>query len=360
MSDEIKTVPEEEAEEAFRTDEIYSYHARKIGHSHHRHSRGKKAVKAAVITLAALPFVLAAAGLILFFHYYNLMDIKSIPSADKKIDYSDVNVTFSDTELSEIPEGTVEVPDGGAYSQKNVTNILLIGTDERTDYFDYRCRADSMMILSLNRKTDEVKLISLERGMLVSIPGRKPDILTHTFRYGGAALLIQTVESHFKIHIDNYVRINFFMFKKLIDEIGGVDVSISQKEADAMNALHKYSPVTEGMNHMDGATALSFSRLRRIDSDWRRIERQRKVIAAIKTKMKGKSVFELSGIADNCLPYVQTDLSSGQFASLLIKMPDFASGNFAEMTIPAKGTYRGLGNVNFAENSRILKEYIYG
>ena len=59
MSDEIKTVPEEEAEEAFRTDEIYSYHARKIGHSHHRHSRGKKAVKAAVITLAALPFVLA-------------------------------------------------------------------------------------------------------------------------------------------------------------------------------------------------------------------------------------------------------------------------------------------------------------
>lgn len=216
-----------------------------------------------------------------------------------------------------------------------------------------------MMILSLNENTNEVKLISLERGMLVQIPGRKPDILTHTFRYGGAELLIQTVESHFKIKIDNYVRINFSMFKKLINELGGVDVVLSQKEADSLNAANHYQPVTAGSNHLDGNTALGYSRLRDIDSDWQRIERQRKVIASIKTKMKGKSLFEWSSVAENCLPYVQTDLSSGEFASLLMKMPDLVSGSFEDMTIPAKGTYHGLGNVDFYANSKILRKFIY-
>jgi len=286
------------------------------------------------------------------------MDVRSV--ADIGVSYSDVEVTFTDAEIAEIPEGKVVLPEGEAYSEKEITNILLIGTDERTDYFNYKSRADSMMILSLNEKTDEVKLISLERGMLVQIPGRKPDILTHTFRYGGADLLIQTVESHFKIRIDNYVRINFYMFEKLIDEIGGVDVSISRKEADAINERKKYLPVSEGMNHMDGKTALGFSRLRSIDSDWQRIKRQRKVITAIKVRMKDKSLFEISDIAENCLPYVQTDLSSGEFASLIVKMPGLVNGNFEDMTIPAKGTYQGLGNVDFTSNSRILKEFIYG
>ncbi len=356
--------PEEENQteaenESFRDNEIYTYYGSRRGvhHGHHSRRRKRKRIIIAAVLLS-LPLVLAASVMILFFHYYNLMDIRSV--AETSVSYSDIEVTFTDTELAEVPEGEVVLPDGEIYSEKDVTNILLIGTDERTDYFNFRSRADSMMILSLNRKTNEVKLISLERGMLVQIPGRKPDILTHTFRYGGASLLIQTVETHFKIKIDNYVRINFHMFQKLIDEIGGVDVVISQKEADAINANRNTLHVSEGMNHMDGKTALDFSRLRRIDSDWRRIERQRKVIAAIKTKMKNKSVFELSGAAENCLPYVQTDLSSGEFASLLIKMPDLANGGFEDMTIPAKGTYKGLGNVDFSANSKILREFIYG
>ena len=85
-------------------------------------------------------------------------------------------------ELSEIPSGAVEIEDGEIYSDKDVLNILLIGTDERTKKFSKNARADSIMILSLNRSKKTVKLVSLERGMLVSIPGREDDILTHTFR----------------------------------------------------------------------------------------------------------------------------------------------------------------------------------
>ncbi len=346
-------------DESFRDNKIYTYFGSKRGFSHRRHSRRKRRKRIMIAAvLLSIPLVLIAAVMILFFHYYNLMDIRS--AEEMNVSYSDIEVTFTDAELAEIPIGEVILPDEETWSEKGVTNILLIGTDERTDYFNYKSRADSMMILSLNEDTNEVKLISLERGMLVQIPGRKPDILTHTFRYGGAELLIQTVETHFKVKIDNYVRINFSMFKKLIDELGGVDVVLSQKEADSLNAAKHYQSVKAGSNHLDGKTALGYSRLRDIDSDWRRIERQRKVIASIKTKMKGKSLLELSSVAENCLPYVQTDLSSGEFASLLIKMPDLVSGSFEDMTIPAKGTYHGLGNVDFSANSRILREFIYG
>ena len=362
MSEE-KTILTEEATKApdaepFRTDEIYTCYGSSRGFSHRRHSRRKKKKFIIIASvLLSIPLVLIAAGLIVFFHYYNLMDIRSLE--DASVSYSNIEVTFTDTELAEVPEGEVILPEKNVYSEKIVTNILLIGTDERTDYFNFRSRADSIMILSLNRSTNEVKLISLERGMLVKIPGREPDILAHTFRYGGAQLLIQTVETHFNIDIDNYVRINFFMFEKLIDEIGGVDVTLSQKEANSLNARQKYLPMTEGLNHMDGKTALGFSRLRRIDDDWRRIERQRKVIAAIKTKMKGKSLFELSSVAENCLPYVQTDLSSGEFASLLLKLPDLANGSFEEMTIPAKGSFKDLGHISYSTNSKVLRKFIY-
>lgn len=351
---------EEDSEtESFRDDEIYTYFGSRRGVSHRHHSRRKRRKRIIIVTvLLSIPLVLITTAMILFFHYYNLMDIRS--TAEMNESYSDIEVTFTDAERAEVPEGEVVLPDGKIYSEKGVTNILLIGTDERTDYFNYKSRADSMMILSLNENTNEVKLTSLERGMLVQIPGRKPDILTHTFRYGGAELLIQTVEMHFKIKIDNYVRINFSMFKKLINELGGVDVVLSQREADSLNAANHYQPVTSGSNHLDGKTALGYSRLRDIDSDWQRIERQRKVIAAIKTKMKGKSLFELSSVTENCLPYVQTDLSSSEFALLLVKMPDLVSGSFEDMTIPANGTYHGLGNVDFSSNSQLLRNFIYG
>ena len=356
IMDEIK---DESENESFRNNKIFTCYGSKrgISHRHHSHRKRRRIIIISAVLLS-IPLVLIAAAMILFFHYYNLMDIRSITQTN--VSYSHVQVSFTDAEHAEVPEGDVELPEGAVYSEKNVTNILLIGTDERTENFSAKSRADSMMILSINKKTNDIKLISLERGMLVQIPGRKPDILTHTFRYGGSELLIQTVETHFKIKIDNYVRINFSMFKKMINELGGVDIVLSQREADSLNEARHYQPVKAGSNHLDGNTALGYSRLRDIDSDWRRIERQRKVIASIKTKMKGKSLFELSNVAEKCLPYVQTDLSSGEFASLLLKMPDLANGGFEDMTIPAQGTYQGLGHVDLSANSRILMKFIYG
>lgn len=295
----------------------------------------------------ALVLTVSVTVISVFFSYYAKI------AADEE-DYGDI-VSFTDADMAEIPEGKVILPEEDIFKDKNVANILLIGTDERTEKFDKYARADSIMILSLNKKTHNVKLVSLERGMTVRIPGRKNDLLTHTFHWGGSKLVVETVRSHFNLDVDRYVRVNFSVFEKLVDEVGGVDVVLTKKEAEA---LTQYG-VVEGKNHLNGSQALAFSRLRSIDSDWKRVGRQRKVIVAIKDNLKGKSFMEIKDIADVCLPYVQTNLTAAEFADLLLNLPSYAKGELDQMTIPQKGTYQGLGNVDFKTNSEILRDFLY-
>ena len=306
-------------------------------------------VLAAVVICIAL-LIGSAFGLL--FHYYSLMD-----TGNNDFDYSKT-ISGSDKRTDEASGNHPDLPEEDVYSDSNIVNILLIGTDERTEEFDPYARADSIMILSLNKKTHSVKLVSLERGMSVSMPDKRYDLLTHTFHYGGEKLVMETVRTHFNLDTEKYVRVNFSVFEKLIDNIGGVDIKLTAQEAESLNKQFSLN-LKEGKNHLDGFSALQFSRLRSIDSDWQRIKRQRKVIASIKSGFKNKSVLELNQILNDCLPYVKTNLTSMEFADLLINMPKYANGDFKEMTLPKKGTYKGLGYVDFEANSRVLREFLY-
>ena len=348
--------PEVPAEEAVPEKQAEAASVRKTARKSRKKTSSRKKGKGLWIALLVVLLVLLAlvGGIIgLFYHYYSLM------AAPEDVSYSD-EVTLTDQDLKEIPDGTVEVPENNIYSDKQVVNILLIGTDERTAKFDKYARADSIMVLSLNKKTHAVKLVSLERGMLVKIPGRKDDILTHTFHYGGANLVIQTVRTHFNLDVDRYIRVNFSVFEKVVDRVGGVDITLNAAEVRALNQSAKMVPkVHEGKNHVNGQQALCYARLRSIDSDWQRIKRQRKVIASIRSNLNKMSVGEMNDMANECLPYVQTNLTSLEFAELLLNLPAYTGGDFDQMTIPEKGTYKGLGQVDFKANSRILREFLY-
>ena len=286
--------------------------------------------KAVYVLLIVVLLLLLAAGTVVgvFYHYYSLMDVGDT----NEDDYSHV-VSITDDELTDLSGANVELPEEDVYSDSNVMNILLIGTDERTEKFDPYARADSIMVLSFDGRTKRMKLVSLERGMLVSIPD-------------------------FNLDAERYIRVNFSVFETLVDQVGGVDVSLSAEEAEALNKLLK-KEITAGVNHLDGYSALHYARLRSIDSDWHRIQRQRNVIASIKSGMKDQSVGELNQLATTCLPYVQTNLTSTEFADLLIHLPQYANGDFSQMTVPQKGTFKGLGNVDFEANSKILRQFIY-
>lgn len=320
----------------------------------------KKVVLIVVCTILFCVVCIVGVAAAIFMHYYSLMDTVS----DNSNSASDYYVSYSD-DMEYTVDSPIELPEDDIYVDKDVENILLIGTDERTAKFNYKARADSMIILSLNHKTGNIKLVSLERGMSVRIPGRADDLLTHTFRYGGADLLLKTIRTHFRVDVDKYVRINFNTFETMINAAGGVDITLSEKEAYGLNTYPNGNTwkldrvVSAGENHFNGFEALQYSRMRWIDSDWRRVERQRKVIIALKDKCSEMSLGELNEFAESCLPLVQTNISSTEMAGLLISLPNFLDADLQQMTIPKKGTYQGLGDVDFNANTKILHEFLY-
>ena len=191
------------------------------------------------------------------------------------------------------------------------------------------------------------------------------DWLTHTFRYGGADLMMREIQECFRIKIDRYIRVNMKTFIDGINVIGGITVSLSQAEADYINNLG-VQKVSAGKNHLDGDTALAYARCRGIDSDWVRIERQRNVIKAAMNQVKDLNIFKLNNTLNTVLPLVQTNLTEGEITNLLFMAPKFKGAEIEGMTIPAKGTYgsmtglggRNLFSVDFKTNTEILHDFI--
>ena len=306
-----------------------------------------------------------------------------------------------DLDATGLEENTEEmvIPEGSPFRDSNVLNILLISTDERTDAvndwdafthlgeldgtratteFSENARADSLILVSLNVAEDTIKLVSIERGTGVPIlldgyEGQY-DWITHTFRYGGAKLTMDTVETCFNVAVDHYVRFNFNSFVQIVDAVGGVDIELTEEEAAALNwevpsnSMLIGVEVTPGVNHMDGYTALQYARLRSIDNDWTRIVRQRTVIQAVLDQIQSATPAELDNLLNTVLPLVQTNFTRAEIAALLVEVPGFLGVTADQMSLPAEGTYgvrtgmdnRQMYDPDWTENVAILHEFLYG
>lgn len=277
---------------------------------------------------------------------------------------------FIDISGLEMMETAPEISDGEVNSEDHIVNILILGTDERSKDFSTNARSDCMILASIDKKANTVKLVSLERGMGVPVlEGQyqgKYDWLTHMFRYGGADLVMKTVEHCFKVEVDHYVRFNFTAVESIVDVVGGIDMELTSAEANVIRNVQ--SDVKKGMNHLYGPAALAFSRLRSIDSDWQRVGRQRKVIIAVVNELKGSNLTQLNDFVNTVLPMIRTNLTKMEIAELMIYAPNLLSATFEQMTIPKSGTYggmRGMGGrslyaVDFDANAKILSEFLYG
>ena len=288
-----------------------------------------------------------------------------VQSKLNKINY--VEPSKTETEQTEPKKAFTEV--GG----EKYFNVLLLGTDERSEEFSVDARSDCTILLSLNFKDHTAHLVSLERGIGVPIPDLEDDWLTHAFRYGGADLMIDTVSEQFDVDVDRYVRVNFYAFEQIIDAIGGVDITLTDIEAQALNgevytnATTKH-PVHPGLNHLDGYDALQYARQRFIDDDWHRVQRQRTVLQAAVEQTKHVNLIQINRLLDKVLPLVQTNLTKKEINSLLPQAPFFLGVKLEQMTLPLKGTFgnkltsdgRSLMLLDFEENARILNEFIYG
>jgi len=340
-----------------------------------------------IIITISIVLLLTIVTLLGWAYYNSKLDLIQYDDGSKEIDtstsYAIDNDELDIADLPDAPEDVdasvkIEVLEGDIYHDNNVVNILLLGTDERTDEFNENARADTIMVMSLNTKEHTIKLISIERGIGVPVPGRNDDWITHTFRYGGAALTMQTVRDCFKLDVERYVRVNFNVVSKAIDKIGGVDIELTQAEADHLNSAKEnyyesgsdIQTVHAGTNHLNGDTAMAYARIRKIDSDWKRIERQRTVIQAAINQVKNSDIFTLNALADAILPMVQTNLTKAEITRLMLEVPAFLSegSKMKQMTIPTYETCwnsvgvdgRKMIGVDFEANAQILREFFYG
>jgi len=342
-----------------------------VGEKVKKHRKGKK-----IIFVVAVVMLAAVLGTV---NFINGKLNKIVYDNNNVIEY-DPDVTFEgedEVDLSGLTiigdNGEIVLPQTDVYADRDVLNILLLGTDERTEEFNVNARADSMMLLSLNLKEGTAKLVSLERGVGVPVEGRGIDLLTHTFRYGGAELTMQTVRDCFKVDVDKYVRVNFYMFEKIVDAIGGVDVELTELECLGLNGevytnAETKATVTPGLNHLDGYDALQYARLRYIDDDWHRIVRQRNIIQAVVNQTKHLNLLEINEVADTVLPMVMTNLTKSEIASLIFHAPKFLGVEIEQMTVPTYETCWGAVSpagikyigMDFEANAKILQELFYG
>lgn len=261
-----------------------------------------------------------------------------------------------------------------------VSNVLLIGTDSR-DLSQERGRSDSMILASINKKTRELTLTSFLRDSYVYIGDEYGyGKLNAAYSYGGAGLLMDTIESNYGVRIDDYILISFAACANVIDAVGGVKLDLTDEEADAVNEI-LISEVNElmgddrnddlldcgGKQKLDGKQALSYSRIRYVgNADFERASRQRTVMTQVLKKAAVNPV-AMARIFVTALPELSTNLSVGKSYGYTLRAPFLLIGyQLKTQQIPADDTFYGddvdgesVLRVDCDANRQVLKDTIY-
>ncbi len=205
-------------------------------------------------------------------------------------------------------------------SMPGVDNIVLFGVDTNS----FRGRSDVIMILSLNHNTKTLNIVSLMRAMYVKIGTSKHPwgLLNAAYSYGGPSLAVRTIERNFGIPIKGYVAINFGSFRRIIDAVGGVRITLTPAEAARVG-------VEPGSQLLNGSQALAYARIRKIDSDFQRNRRQRTVVNSVLSSM-GSGGVDIYNVINVALANTRTNLNLGDYMK-----PAYLSYSRRQLQLPA-------------------------
>lgn len=255
-------------------------------------------------------------------------------------------------------------------SSAMVKNILLLGVDARSNDEASASRSDTMMLVSLDMKHHCIKLVSFLRDTWVYIPSLGYEQrLNAACSDGGYQNVVNTIEYNFNIDIDSYVVTDFEMFKVLVDSLGGVEVDVTKAEAKEVTGHPKrYGNVTleSGKSTLTGEQALAYCRIRKIDTDFVRTQRQRTVMSAILNKVTHSNPFRLYKMAFNSAPYIETNMSKGELISFVLQAGICVTGGIHQTGVPFDGTWdyatiqgNSVISINTEKNKDKLIDYVY-
>lgn len=251
-------------------------------------------------------------------------------------------------------------------TDKNVTNILLIGVDARNQSFSGR--SDTMMVCSINSKTNTITLLSLMRDLYVEIEGYGNNKLNASYAFGGTRLLNKTIEKNLGIHIDHNVIINFSGFISAMAQVGDLDLSLSKDEVAYLVGLHPNWELVEGVNTLNATQLLEYVRGRHLNgSDWGRTERQRKVIMAAYKRYRSQGVGAMLDLINRVTPYIKTDMSNGEMVSTATSVVSSGMNIGKAVAVPTGNMYKAMyvrGRAvlvpDMAAVSKAVHQYLYG
>lgn len=318
----------------------------------------KKKVMVIIVIVLLILLLLASAGIAMVFNYISKINIVKNPDISIASSISDDDLTDDpDSPKSEIDalnekiRKNLEENATKLMFDDNVLNVLVIGTDSRGEE---RGRSDSMILMSLNKNTEEIVMTSFLRDIYLDIPGVGSSRLNHAYAYGGAELLMDTIEQNFKIKIDKYVTVNFNSFVDVIDAVDGVEITVTDEELPYLNDYLTNINELRGENEnsdklssagkykLNGKQALAYSRIRYVGTDFGRAQRQRTVMTKTLEKAKDMSLFEMNDLLNLLLPELTTNLTQGELFSIVLDSLGYLSYDTVSQAVPLENTYSYL------------------
>ncbi|MBE6052188.1 MAG: LytR family transcriptional regulator [Clostridium sp.] len=243
--------------------------------------------------------------------------------------------------------------------EKNIENILLLGVDKQENV------SDTIIVASLRRDIKSVKFISIMRDTYVYQGEGKANKINYAYNYGGVEGSVATVNQVFNLDISKYVKVSFEELVKIVDYIGGVEVDINNDEKNIINKICNINIDKAGKVNLNGEQSLAYSRIRSIDSDYKRTERQRNLMISILIKAKNLSALDYPKIILELASCTETNLTTFEIMSLSTIITDMDLNNIGRFRIPVDGTTSdntdGVYHLDWNEeiNKNALHDYIY-
>ena len=246
---------------------------------------------------------------------------------------------YIDSMISKVEEGeTIHTEDAEIAQEvlereevKDIENIALFGVDNSGAKYNEE-RSDAMKIISLNKTDKTIAITSVERDVVVYIPGdyQKYGHFNWAYWFGGPKLAVQTLNYNLDLDITKYVTFTFGAVEDLVDLLGGIDVELTGNEA-ATVGIGSYA----GTYTLNGKQALSYSRIRKLDSDFTRMERQNYVIQAVMNKLKNQDILTIMNIVNEMLPSINTNLTVNEIKDYITSLLSYDLGNIEQYKEPS-------------------------
>lgn len=301
------------------------------------------------------------------------------PSADDTLSGDGESTIDEDLTPPGITGGNTKT--GEARHEDGVYNILLLGEES---IGTKKGRTDAIIIATMDTMNNKLKLSSITRDILVTIDGYSDNSINTVYAKGGIQLVYKVIEKNFHIKLDGYVLVDFECFEDIVDVVGGVDIKLTEEEANYLNTTNyiseeKYRTMVPGVNHMNGNQALGYCRVRKVSTsagegfDFGRTARHRDVMMAVFEKCKTLNMFELSNLMLKVLSIdgVKTDITENMWSLYLeegFELLKEAGGiSIEEKRIPVKNGYeftlmgkREFTILDWEKNLKALHEFIFG